>query len=170
MLYSTRDLYSPHPSLPKLWKSRGRVDEIIAFSSAEKFNPIDMERTVCAHPAVKGAVVAGQGRFQASLLVEPVMHAAVGEAEQSLREEIWATIEEANRSCVTQGRVEKHLIMFTRPSKPMLRTGKGTIRKRPTISQYDDAMYLAADVDAGKSRALADSRQPCNGESLNSFL
>ena len=171
--YPTRDLYSPHPSLPKLWRSRGRVDDIIAFSNAEKFNPIDMERSVCAHPAVKGAIVAGQGRFQASLLIEPVMHAAVREAEQSLLEEIWATIEGANRSCVAQGRVEKHLVMFTSPSKPMLRTGKGTIRRRPTISQYEkefDAMYLAADLDAGKSRALVDSRQPCNGESLDSFL
>ena len=29
--YSTRELYSPHATVSKLWRNRGRVDDIIAF-------------------------------------------------------------------------------------------------------------------------------------------
>ena len=55
----------------------------------------------------------------------------------------------------------------------MLSTGKGTMRKKPTINEYEkelDAIYVAANVDAGKSRALVDSRSPCVGEILEFFL
>ena len=68
--YHTKDLYSKHPSKLDLWFYRGRSDDIISFLSAEKFNPVDIERTISAHPSVQAAIVAGQGRPQASLLVE----------------------------------------------------------------------------------------------------
>ena len=68
--YHTKDLYSKHPSKPDLWFYRGRSDDIIFFLSAEKFNLVDMERTISAYLSVQAAIVAGQGRPQASLLVE----------------------------------------------------------------------------------------------------
>ena len=153
--YPTKELYSPHPSLPGLWKNQGRLDDIIAFSNAEKFNPADTETTICSHPAVKRALVAGQGRFQASLLIEPVTHPNSKEAEVSLLNEIWPTIEKANGACVAQGRIDKDLVMLTSPSKPMLITDKGTTRKRATISDYENelnALYAALEAGMGTTR------------------
>ena len=147
--FSTKELYSPHALTPGLWRNQGRIDDIIAFSNAEKFNPIDMENSVCSHPAVKAAMVAGHGRFQASLLIEPVTHPESKESEAALLEDIWPTIQEANRSCVAQGRVEKDLVMFTKPNKPFAKTEKGTIRKRFTISEYKneiDELYAATEA------------------------
>lgn len=70
--YATQELYEKHPTKPDLWLIRGRADDIIVFSNAEKFNPGEFETSVEFHPAVNSAVVAGQGKPQPLLLVEPV--------------------------------------------------------------------------------------------------
>ena len=69
--YRTKELYSKHPSNPDFWMYRGRTDVIIAFSNAEKLNPVDMEKIITSHSTVQAALIAGHGRFQASLLIEP---------------------------------------------------------------------------------------------------
>lgn len=174
--YSTNELYSPHPYLPGLWRNQGRVDDIIAFSNAEKFNPVDMEKYVCSNPAVQAAVVAGPGRFQASLLIEPVTYPVNKDTEASLLAEIWPTIEEANRSNAAQGRVERDLVMFTTTEKPMLRTDKGTVRKKFTISDYEkelDELYLSQRAEPVMVRQHEDrptSPNSTDDESLGTFL
>lgn len=42
--YSTADLYEQHPIKSDYWAYRGRADDIIAFSSGEKTNPISFEK------------------------------------------------------------------------------------------------------------------------------
>ena len=174
--FSTKELYSPHALLPGLWRNQGRLDDIIAFSNAEKFNPIDMENSVCSHPAVKAAMVAGHGRFQASLLIEPVTQPEGKESEASLLEDIWPTIQEANRSCVAQGRVEKDLVMFTKTDKPLARTEKGTIRKRFTISEYEKEIdELYAGLEGGLQNMVLlnnrpESERASREESFEDFL
>ncbi|KAF7911608.1 hypothetical protein EAE99_011071 [Botrytis elliptica] len=63
IIYSTADLYEQHPTKPGYWAHRGRADDIIAFSSGEKTNPITFEETVAAHPAITAAFVGGYNEF-----------------------------------------------------------------------------------------------------------
>ena len=171
--FATKELYSPHPSLPGLYKNQGRIDDIIAFSNAEKFNPVDTESSVCAHPAVSAAVVAGQGRFQASLLIEPTLCPGTEEARSSLMSEIWPTVERTNYSCVAQGRIEKDLVMLTLPEKPMLRTEKGTVRKKATIEAYRreiDEMYILFDHPMGKYSQLDSKLSSTDHQTSKDFL
>ncbi|RKU46996.1 hypothetical protein DL546_007719 [Coniochaeta pulveracea] len=58
--WSTKDLYSPHPTLPDHWLYRGRADTVIVFSNGEKLNSLTLEDVIVGHPAVKGALVVGQ--------------------------------------------------------------------------------------------------------------
>ena len=68
--YETRDLFTPHPTLPNLWRHRGRRDDIVVFINGEKTNPVSFEQEVSKHPEVRSALVAGNQRFEACLLVE----------------------------------------------------------------------------------------------------
>lgn len=70
-VYRTNDLYTRHPTNPNLWKFDGCQDDVIVLSNGEKFNPITMELIIESHPLVSRALVVGQSRFQAALLVEP---------------------------------------------------------------------------------------------------
>ncbi|KAB8295043.1 hypothetical protein EYC80_006986 [Monilinia laxa] len=75
--YKTRDLFSKHPTKDNLWRHKGRSDDIIVYSSGEKFNPISMESHLGSYPEVKAAVGNGDKKFQPALLIETV------EAEKS---------------------------------------------------------------------------------------
>ncbi|KAL9627444.1 MAG: hypothetical protein Q9204_006562 [Flavoplaca sp. TL-2023a] len=130
-----KDVYEPHPTKPDLWRFVGRSDDIIVFSNGEKFQPLVMEGMITDHPAVKAALVTGQGRFQTALLLEPadVSIASPG----AFIDEVWPTIQKANRQCATQGSIAKDFILVTSPEKPMLRASKGTVQRKSTLRLYE---------------------------------
>lgn len=154
--YSSRDLFVRHSSKDKadFWKWHARADDIIVFLNGEKTNPIQMEQLiVSSNPEVTAALVAGAQRFQAALLVERVVGDDGKEPSPSERaafiENIWATIEEANEVYPSHARISKSQILFTKPEKPMVRAGKGTIQRAATLQLYAqelDALYADADI------------------------
>ncbi|KAL8893579.1 MAG: hypothetical protein Q9192_005129 [Flavoplaca navasiana] len=133
--FAMKDVYEPHPTKPDLWRFVGRSDDIIVFSNGEKFQPLVMEGMIADHPAVKAALVTGQGRFQTALLLEPadVSIASPG----AFIDEVWPTVQKANRRCATQGSVAKEFILVTSPEKPMLRASKGTVQRKSTLRLYE---------------------------------
>ena len=134
--YRTSELYSKHPEKPDLWMYRGRKDDIIVFVNGEKLNPVTMEDHVCGHPLVKSALVTGEGRFQAALLVEP-LHPLKTTAERAeLLADIWPLIEKGNEANPRHGKISKGHVLFTKPEAPMLRAGKGTVQRRLTMAAY----------------------------------
>ncbi|KAL8753025.1 MAG: hypothetical protein Q9199_005339 [Rusavskia elegans] len=142
--YAMKDIYEPHPTKSDLWRFTGRSDDIIVFSNGEKCNPLVMEGIIMDHPAVKSALVTGQGRFQTALLVEPAATSTASAG--SLIDEIWPTVQKANRQCATQGKIAKDFILVTHPEKPMLRASKGTVQRKSTLQLYEtelETLYVA---------------------------
>ena len=62
--YSMKDLYERHPTKPELVSLRGRTDDVMTFSTAEKLKPTTMEDTINSHPSVLSALIAGNGKFK----------------------------------------------------------------------------------------------------------
>ena len=148
--FRSGDLFSRHPTKPGLWKHRGRADDIIVFLTGEKTNPTTMEEHINSHPEVRAALVAGAQRFQAALLIELVAEKKLSAAERAeALERIWPTIQESNKDCPTHAIIDKSHILFVDPDKPMLRAGKGTVQRRPTISLYAEELQALYD-DAEK--------------------
>ena len=147
--YASRDLFGRHPSKGKqdLWGWRARADDIIVFLNGEKTNPISMEQHITSqNPEVVAALVFGNQRLQAGLLVERIaggqILATAGRA--AFLEKMWPAIEEANTHAPAHARIAKSHILFTQPQKPMLRAGKGTIQRAGTLQLYAkeiDALY-----------------------------
>ncbi|KAH8799324.1 hypothetical protein F5884DRAFT_758350 [Xylogone sp. PMI_703] len=148
-IFHTGDLFSPHPVKSNLWRYSGRLDDMIVFSTGEKTNPITMENHVASHPDVKSALVAGDQRFQAALIVElQENRIMLGLKEAEIIERIWPIIEEANRDCPKYAKVSKSHILLAPSSKPFARAGKGTIQRRLTLKTYTeelDALYADAE-------------------------
>ena len=147
--FSSKDLFSQHPTKPNLWTYHGRSDDVITFLNGEKTNPVSMERSISSHPDVRSALVIGKGRFEASLLVEPCQSDPLSINDRAeLIEKLWPVLQEANNQCPAHARVSKSHILFTTPEKPMARAGKGTVQRRLTIESYTaelDALYADAD-------------------------
>ncbi|KAK3945721.1 hypothetical protein QBC46DRAFT_371464 [Diplogelasinospora grovesii] len=156
-----KDLYSKHPTKEGAWLHRGRADDIIVFSTGEKLNPVEMESIVSTNPVVKGALVAGQGQFQSALLVEAVNRPLTDTDREKLLGEIWPSVEAANRTSPSHGRILRDMIIFTAPEKPMARAGKGTVQRKMTINLY------AAELEALYKTHASSSSAP-NGTTANS--
>ncbi|MCJ1251187.1 hypothetical protein MMC30_008418 [Trapelia coarctata] len=119
--WHTRDLFKPHPTKPNLWQFYGQTDDIIVLSNGEKFNPATSENIITGHPLVSGALIVGQGRFQAALLIEPKAGAQIA----SFIEDLWSTVEEANLQAPGHGRIIRSMIAVASPDKSFERAGKG---------------------------------------------
>jgi thioester reductase-like protein len=134
--WSTKDIYSPHSTLPDHWLYRGRVDTVIVFSNGEKLNPVTLEDTIVGHAAVKGALVVGQDRFQPALILEPSKPCEDDAAAEALINEVWPTVENANAQTVAHGRLVPWLVIVTKPTKPLPRAGKGTVQRGAAVKLY----------------------------------
>jgi thioester reductase-like protein/aryl carrier-like protein len=156
--YETRDLFTPHRTKRGLWKHESRIDDVIVFINGEKTNPVSFEHEVASHPEVRSALVAGQKRFEASLLVEPVDPKPLGaELQKEFIERIWPIIQSANTKSPAHARVSKSKILLTDPEIPMLRAGKGTVMRKATLTAYQnklDDLYSAA--NKSDSNAVVD--------------
>ncbi|KAI2468516.1 acetyl-CoA synthetase-like protein [Annulohypoxylon bovei var. microspora] len=169
--YDTKDMYKPHPTLPRHWIYYGRSDNIIVLSNGEKLNPVGIEEIVEGHPEVKGALVVGTDRFQAGLLIEPVRNPQNEEEAEKLLDRIWPHVVRANKETVAHGQIARQFIVLSNPNKPFNRAGKGTIQRGSTLKMYKDEidkLYEAADhlfdttttrMDASSEDTLIESIQ-----------
>ena len=96
--YYTKDLFLRNPDLakPNLYRYYGRRDDIIVLQNGEKFNPVPLELTVQAHPSLKGALMIGNGRNQAALLVEPQQPLTDEASRSQLLDDIWPLVDKSN--------------------------------------------------------------------------
>ncbi|KAJ5961009.1 uncharacterized protein N7479_008159 [Penicillium vulpinum] len=167
-VYHTNDLFTQHPTKPHLWKFCGRKDDVIVLSNGEKFNPVGMEKTIEGHPLVRRAVVVGQSRFQAGLLVEP-SHGGPDLHLKLFVEEIWSTVQAANQTIAAHGRLMKNRIWFAAKNKPFKTTPKGTVQRQAVLRDYKkeiDEMY-AKELEHDLEQCLPER---LNGESVTGYI
>ncbi|OJJ43897.1 hypothetical protein ASPZODRAFT_892681 [Penicilliopsis zonata CBS 506.65] len=149
-VYRTKDLFTPHPSLPDTWTHASHSDDIIVFLSGEKANPIVFESYVARNPEVSAALMFGHQRFEAGLLIELNYQDTLTTLEKAhIMQRIWPTIEEANELLPAYTRVSESHVCFTDPGVPFIRTLKGSIHRQATLQQCSDKVnQLYIDVEA----------------------
>lgn len=167
--YTTGDLFKAHPTRADNWMHYGRKDNIIVFSNGEKLNPITIEDTIAGHPLIHGALVVGQGRFQAALILEPITYPETEEEAENLIDKVCPAVEEANKLTVSHGHISRQLISISDPQMPFPRAGKGTVQRSRAIMLYEGhikALYEKVEnetqldippFDLSSQRALAKS-------------
>ncbi|KAF7341009.1 Acetyl-CoA synthetase-like protein [Mycena sanguinolenta] len=138
--YSTKDVFEQHPTKPDLYKIVGRLDDVLIMANGEKTVPGPMEDVLAASPFISGAVMFGREHNQVGVLIEPNHNQQVDPTdEQQLvkyRNLIWPVVVEANEIAPAFAQIYKEMILVTQPAKPMIRTPKGTVIKKPTIALY----------------------------------
>lgn len=160
--YATGDLFIRHPIPEKqnFWEWYARRDDIIVLLNGEKVNPTEMEQHITLkNPEIKGALVTGDQRFQTMLLLEPTdeWRKASGSQNHSLLlDKLWPSIEEANRLFPAYAPIAESHILFTDWSMPMIRSGKGAIRRAATVELYTeqfDSLYNELEFPKNSSTA-----------------
>ncbi|RYP71484.1 hypothetical protein DL771_004739 [Monosporascus sp. 5C6A] len=135
--YHTKDLFTCHPENTRLFKYYGRRDDIIVLANGTKLYSVPLEVSVQSHPSLKGALVIGNGRTQAALLVEP--REPLDKAGRTkLLEELWPLVEKSNSLVAGQGRIQQGKVICVKPDKPFARTPKGTVIRKLSEALYHD--------------------------------
>ncbi|KAI1082141.1 acetyl-CoA synthetase-like protein [Whalleya microplaca] len=157
--YRTKDLWTRHPdpAKPTLWRFYGRKDDIIVLSNGEKFNPVPFEMNISNHPGITAAIVVGNNRNQAALLVEPSQ--LLDQTGQSqLLDKLWPDVEKSNALVPGQGRIRNPaMILFASPEKPLPRTGKNTVMRQRSEQLYADELsraYSASSAGTASSHTV----------------
>ncbi|KAI0865005.1 male sterility protein-domain-containing protein [Xylaria cubensis] len=135
--YSPGDLISRHPERKNLWTHIGRTDDLVVLSNGEKFNPIPMEEILRSCHLVKDVIVSGEGRFQASLLVERDPETASGASDIDIVEALWPFVESANKTSSAHSRISKSFIFIAPAQKSFSRSAKGTLQRKTTIRSFE---------------------------------
>jgi len=168
--WRTKDLWRPHPEKPDLWRFAGRKDDVIVLSNGEKFNPVSFEKALESKAFVKGALVVGQARFQAGLVIEPEWERLGDKYDPGeLLESLWPAIEEANASLPAHGRIWKSKVAFSRRNKPFKRAPKGSVIRQQTNRLYKkeiEALYSNESSDEELGRLPLDA----DFETVKAFL
>jgi hypothetical protein len=137
--YHTKDLFSKHPTKANHWSYEGRVDDLIVFKNAAKYNPLAFEEQIRSCPLVVAALLIGTGRHQAAALIELREHVHDPEPDyERIKAELWPTIEAASTIAPKHAIVKRTHILFSNPSKPFMRAGKGTVQRSATLRLYEE--------------------------------
>lgn len=166
-VWHTKDLFKRHPTNPDLWTFHGRVDDIIVLSNGEKFNPVPSELHISAHSLLSGALIIGQGHPQPCLILEPK---DPDQKLESLVDAVWPSIEEANSRAPGQARITRDMILITFPSRPFVRSGKGTVVRASTGQQYNDEIAELFSRDISKNLERIALSSPVDQAAATKFV
>ena len=171
--WRTKDLFKQHSEKSYAYRFHGRADDIVVLGNGEKFNPVTMEAIIQGAPFLSGALIVGQGRFQAALLVEPKEDTPPGGATDELMEKIWPWVQKANTDGPAHAQIFRSKILVTTPDKPFIRAGKGTVVRQKSTEAYEsetDALYVDKIEDPSTVQGLPDLQPPFTEKTFEDFI
>ncbi|KAK2608982.1 hypothetical protein QQS21_002462 [Conoideocrella luteorostrata] len=167
--YATKDLFEPHPSIPKAWKYIARLDDTIVLVNGEKFSPTALEGAVRSNMSVTEAVVFGSGRPYLGLLVVPAP-SMDGKSDSQILDVIWPVVEFANKKSEAFAQISKSMIKLLPHSCEYPRTDKGSIIRSAFYKVYATKIQQAYDAAEGFSASHMDDLPLLDLEDLRLFI
>jgi thioester reductase-like protein len=148
--YDTGDVFAPHPTRKGLWRYIGRADDMIVHVTGLKTNPVPIEKQLEASELIREAMVVGDGRESAGLLLV----LAEGLSEGEVRMELDVLIRQVNASAPSHSRVIPELVRILPPGMVFDHTAKRTLKRGTTVVKLAgviDDMYRMYESGTGRS-------------------
>ena len=167
--YATKDLFTPHPSIPDAWKYFARLDDTIVLMNGEKVVPNTFEHFIRNQTLVAEAVLFGSGKARPGLMVIP-SEAASGLSADDIRNRLAPILNEANKDMPGYGQITLDMVEVLPIGTEYPRTDKGTVIRAAfyrTFSDEIEKVYDAADIPSGElCLSEAELRDYIRAESL----
>ncbi|KAF7558254.1 hypothetical protein G7Z17_g176 [Cylindrodendrum hubeiense] len=153
---ATKDLFEPHPTIPRAWKYICRIDDTIVLVNGEKFNPLAMEGSIRSNKNITEAVVFGAGRPYLGILIVPAQIWA-GKSNEEILAAVWPVVQSANKSADAFARISKGMVRLLSPDCDYPRTDKGSVIRQAFCKKFQDQIdeaYDTEDVSAADLKQL----------------
>ncbi|KAL9129611.1 MAG: hypothetical protein Q9217_001967 [Psora testacea] len=146
--FHSKDIFTPHKSIPGAWKFLARLDDRITLVNGEKVLPLPMEGRIRQHALVREAVVYGIGRSIPGLLLFRA-ESARDLADHAFVDRIWPVIETANRHAETFSHIARDMIVPLPAGISIPMTDKGSIVRAQVYKTFEkdiDEAYKRLDT------------------------
>ncbi|KAL8904938.1 MAG: hypothetical protein Q9207_002932, partial [Kuettlingeria erythrocarpa] len=124
--WHSKDVFTPHPTIPDVWKYVTRLDDRVTLINGEKVLPLPIEGRVRQDPLVREAAVVGVDRPVPGLLVFRTTGAA-RLSEEAYLDAIWPSVAEANSRAEAFSQITRDMIHVLPLSVTYPQTDKGSI-------------------------------------------
>ncbi|KAL9030285.1 MAG: hypothetical protein Q9196_001582 [Gyalolechia fulgens] len=108
--FYSKDILSPHPTIPNAWKYLGRLDDRVTLTNGEKVLPLPIEGRIREQPLVREVIVFGVGKPLPGLLVFRSDEAKEMPDEEFI-DHIWPDVKEANLAAEGFSQIGKEMII-----------------------------------------------------------
>lgn len=150
--YATKDLFTPHPTIPNAWKYFARLDDTIVLMNGEKVVPNTFEHLIRHEKLVAEAVLFGSGKARPGLMIIPSESARDMSADDIRRELVPALIE-ANRDMPGYAQMTLDMVEVLPVGTEYPRTDKGTVIRAAFYRKFEaeiEKVYDSADIPTGE--------------------
>ena len=135
--YPTKDLWSAHPTRADLWRYEGRLDDFVNLLHGEGLHVTEMEAIIQDHPNVRTAIIGGERRPSPFLILDLISTGLGSEkTTDAMVDEIWAQVEEANKTSFENVKLRRDLIVVIEADRPLPRSAKDTVIRHSAIGLY----------------------------------
>ncbi|KAL8965587.1 MAG: hypothetical protein Q9197_006448, partial [Variospora fuerteventurae] len=131
--FYSKDMFSPHATVPNAWKYLGRIDDRVTLTNGEKVLPLPIEGRIRKQPLVREAIVFGIAKPIPGLLAFR-SEAAKDMPDDDFVERIWPDVEAANQAAEGFSQIGKGMIVPMPANAEYPQTDKGSFI-RPQMYQ-----------------------------------
>jgi hypothetical protein len=150
--YATKDLFTPHPTIPNAWKYFARMDDTIILLNGEKFTPIAFEQSIRDNKYVTEAILFGSERARVGMMIIPSTVAS-GLSTDEIERLLTPVLAKANETVPAYAQLSLDMVRVLPVGTEYPRTDKGTVIRaafyRSFGSQIEE-IYETAEVSTGQ--------------------
>lgn len=152
--WHSKDVFTPHPSIPDVWKYVTRIDDRVTLVNGEKVLPLPIEGRMRENRLVREAAVVGIDRFIPGLLVFRAADADSLSTEAYLNA-IWPSVADANSRSEAFSQITRKMIKILSSDTAYPQTDKGSIIRAQLYTKFATEIEdMYAQLDSIKEEDL----------------
>lgn len=147
--WHSKDVFTPHPFIPDVWKYVTRIDDRITLVNGEKVLPLPIEGRIREDSLVREAVVVGIDRAIPGLLV---FRATLGDylSDEAYLDAIWPSIVDANSRAEKFSQITREMVALIPSDVEYPQTDKRSAIRSQVYSKF------AHDIDEMYARLIGE--------------
>lgn len=167
--WHSKDVFTPHPSIPELWKYVTRIDDRVTLINGEKVLPLPIEGRMREDKLVREAVVVGVDQSIPGLLVFRARTADFMSNEAYI-EAIWPSVADANSRAEAFSQITRDMISLLPSNVECPQTDKGNVIRAQLYAQFENEIKaLYAKVKGSEKGGLKLDVQALEDYLMRSF-
>ena len=145
--WHSRDVFTPHPSIPDVWKYVTRIDDRVTLLNGEKVLPLPIEGRMREDELVREAAVVGVDRSIPGLLVFRA-EGTDSMSDKAYLDAIWPSVADANSRAEAFSQITREMIKLLPSNINYPQTDKGNIIRAQLYNRFSaqiEEIYTSLD-------------------------